>query len=354
MENNIGKFIASLRKEKGLTQAALGEKLYVTDKAVSKWERGLCLPDITLLEKLAQELDVEVVDILNGKKGTTKMVDVEAELEKLSQELKRAQKKKGQRIMLVIVVLVVLIIYILFRNMFLGYEVEKVHYAHTNRDIHVGIPRLSFMIENNDRSYSFKNLRSSNIVENEVKKYLKTLKYSTCNNTIYYYNEKDNFSIISYSIKSHGVYSTISYEIVENDYCYIEKINEYANKLGGLKRFHLLNGGRISLDEEWNSKFEVMFLDGVGKTGNIYNFEARLQVFSYQRKSLKEFYTYTLEDSVGNFSIEGDKLYYYRKDILERSDDIQIPEVSVFQIDKGNLILIDNYLASYSLNIVLK
>ena len=49
MDNNkIGKFIASIRKEKGLTQQELGKKLFVTDKAVSKWERGLSLPDVTI------------------------------------------------------------------------------------------------------------------------------------------------------------------------------------------------------------------------------------------------------------------------------------------------------------------
>ena len=61
MDNNkIGKFIASVRKEKNLTQQELGNKLFVTDKAVSKWERGLSLPDITILEKLAKELDTDI------------------------------------------------------------------------------------------------------------------------------------------------------------------------------------------------------------------------------------------------------------------------------------------------------
>ena len=48
----IGKFIAKIRKEKGMTQQKLAEKLFVTDKAVSKWERGLSLPDISILEPL--------------------------------------------------------------------------------------------------------------------------------------------------------------------------------------------------------------------------------------------------------------------------------------------------------------
>ena len=54
----IGQFIAKLRKEKGLTQKQLGNKLYVTDKAISKWERGLNLPDIILLQKISNEFDI--------------------------------------------------------------------------------------------------------------------------------------------------------------------------------------------------------------------------------------------------------------------------------------------------------
>lgn len=50
MNEAMGKFIASLRKEKNMTQKDLADKLYVSDRAVSKWERGLNFPDITLLK----------------------------------------------------------------------------------------------------------------------------------------------------------------------------------------------------------------------------------------------------------------------------------------------------------------
>lgn len=225
---------------------------------------------------------------------------------------------------------------------------KNVHYSHTNRNINLGIPRMSFMMKHNDRSYSFKTLRNSNIVENEIKKYLKTLQYSTCNNTIYYYSEKDNFSIINYAVKNNILYSTISYEIVENDYCYTKKLNEYSEKLGGLSRYHTLNGAKISLDENWNTKFEVIFLDTDSyKKTKSYEFHAKLKVYSYKRKSDKQFYTYILEDSIGNFEIKDDKLYYYRTNIIQKIESLKIPEVSVFKIDHGNLILIDNYLIDY-------
>jgi transcriptional regulator with XRE-family HTH domain len=64
----IGLFIASLRKNKNMTQKELADKLYISDQAVSKWERGLSMPDIGLIEKLANYLEVSVSEILKGEK----------------------------------------------------------------------------------------------------------------------------------------------------------------------------------------------------------------------------------------------------------------------------------------------
>lgn len=63
----IGKFIASLRRKAGLTQEALGEKLGVTNKTVSRWETGNYMPDIEMLQLLAQEFHVTVDELLTGK-----------------------------------------------------------------------------------------------------------------------------------------------------------------------------------------------------------------------------------------------------------------------------------------------
>ena len=63
----FGVFLAQLRKEKSMTQKELAEQLYVSDKAVSKWERGLSLPDIALLQPMAEVLDVSVTELLSGQ-----------------------------------------------------------------------------------------------------------------------------------------------------------------------------------------------------------------------------------------------------------------------------------------------
>lgn len=64
----IGKFIAALRKEKGLTQKELAESLSISDKTVSKWERGGGLPEVALMMPLCEELGITVNELLSGKR----------------------------------------------------------------------------------------------------------------------------------------------------------------------------------------------------------------------------------------------------------------------------------------------
>lgn len=80
MDNvKIGSFIAECRKEKQITQQNLADMLNITNKAVSKWENGYGLPDITLLTDLASILGVSVDEILNGEKkedSVSKVTDI--------------------------------------------------------------------------------------------------------------------------------------------------------------------------------------------------------------------------------------------------------------------------------------
>lgn len=79
----MGEIICALRKEKGMTQRDLAEKLNVSDKAVSKWERNVACPDINTIPKLAEVLGVSVEEIMNAKpknetghRGAGYMVDL--------------------------------------------------------------------------------------------------------------------------------------------------------------------------------------------------------------------------------------------------------------------------------------
>lgn len=64
---SMGEIISTLRKEKGMTQKELADKLNITDKAVSKWERDIACPDTTTIPKLAEILEVSLEELMNAK-----------------------------------------------------------------------------------------------------------------------------------------------------------------------------------------------------------------------------------------------------------------------------------------------
>lgn len=64
----IGKFIAQCRKEKGLTQMQLAEKLNITNRAVSKWETGKSLPDLSIMPQVCEIFDITVNELLSGER----------------------------------------------------------------------------------------------------------------------------------------------------------------------------------------------------------------------------------------------------------------------------------------------
>lgn len=71
-KQTFGEMIAALRKEKGMTQLELADKIGVTDKAVSKWERDLSFPDVGTIPKLAEIFNVSVNELMQGKTDTRK------------------------------------------------------------------------------------------------------------------------------------------------------------------------------------------------------------------------------------------------------------------------------------------
>lgn len=82
-KGSFGRFLAQLRRERGLTQRDLAEMLFISDKAVSKWERGLSLPDVSLLLPLAEKLGVSVTELLEGRRAVQEQRYSAAEVEAL-------------------------------------------------------------------------------------------------------------------------------------------------------------------------------------------------------------------------------------------------------------------------------
>lgn len=105
-----GMIISNARKKLNITQKALADKLYVSDKAVSKWERGLCFPDISVLIPLTEILNISLYDLLRGEKMSKKEVEetLKSTIYYSNNELKK--KKKKYVLISSIIILIILLI----------------------------------------------------------------------------------------------------------------------------------------------------------------------------------------------------------------------------------------------------
>ena len=102
-----GKFIAHKRKEKNLTQEQLAEKLGVSNKTVSKWETGKCMPDYSVVKALCDELEITVAELMDGEASDEKSVRTYDE-EQIIDLLKRMQNLEKQKNLLYGILLVVM------------------------------------------------------------------------------------------------------------------------------------------------------------------------------------------------------------------------------------------------------
>lgn len=93
-KKTIGTFIAALRKARGMTQRELAERCNVSDKAVSRWERDECAPDLTLLPVLAEIFDITVDELLRGERRTAEAHASEYQKEKTEKQMKHLLRKK--------------------------------------------------------------------------------------------------------------------------------------------------------------------------------------------------------------------------------------------------------------------
>lgn len=102
-----GKFIAQKRKEKNLTQEQLAEKLGVSNKTISKWETGKCMPDYSVVKSLCEELGITVAELMDGECAGERSVRGYDD-EQIMDLLKRTQDLEKQKNLLYGVILIVM------------------------------------------------------------------------------------------------------------------------------------------------------------------------------------------------------------------------------------------------------
>lgn len=144
-QEKIGKFISERRKAKKLTQSELGSIVGVSDKSVSKWENGKCMPDLSLFPELCKALGITINDLMSGEKVDDKdyINTLEENIVKLADSIKK-QKRKKIKIFIGCILIVIAIIwgYIIYNH----YSEESIMYKEGLMSCNIHNKELTFGI----------------------------------------------------------------------------------------------------------------------------------------------------------------------------------------------------------------
>lgn len=287
----IGLFISKKRKELNMTQKELADKLNVTDKAVSKWERGLGCPDISILEVLSNILGVSILELLKGRNIEGKVIPVVEADDYLKNTINYSKKSLNKKILdLLTIIIIGITSFIVIINinhiMYLNKEYE---YDFSNNEILEDINK----IENNINTIK----NTNNIFDNTDYKNLNELLNSYYNkiisNSILKYNGIKKFKLKDLNQLDNELPGFLeilsSYKILEK---YDFKQKQYEELLSILltsKTFNLTfmyNEPLLSYKYQFLDSNDIFYTDKV--TPRIIEFKYRVKEFLYLTNKIIE------------------------------------------------------------------
>ena len=263
--NKISNFIKTKRKELGITQDELAGKLFVTEKAISRWETGRGTPEISLLLPLSKELNIDVLELLNGEENKKSKNDVEQLIE--YNEITKANKYNFQSKLTIFFYILSILSFLFYLRFEYDPNIEVNYFI---RLLIIVIASIFVIIGNN--------IYSNNYVEKlEDKK--KVLKLSQIIVFIYYvillfnmvvfarYNSINSYNLIHFKsiidIFKNGTPYSIIINIFGNLLVFMP-LEYFLIKLFKVKKFHInfiLSFGIILLIELFQYVFKVGVLD---------------------------------------------------------------------------------------------
>ena len=219
-------------KKIGITQKELAKKLYITDKAVSKWERGDGLPDISIIQRLSKELNVSVIDILNGEKVDKVLIEKDG-IEKYVDKPINFIITKNKEMLNKIIVVCILVISLLFifLNIINVYKLNNKNHS------------MSYQSNNKWPTYYQKLQKNINIINNNQGKYIES-----------------DYKIIKEKLN-------VFYESVNNSYMIKNITNSSDDMLYSLNELYIICGDIdfLNLYNTQKDIFEILEKYGINK-----------------------------------------------------------------------------------------
>lgn len=287
----IGLFISKKRKELNMTQKELSDKLNVTDKAVSKWERGLGCPDISILEVLSNILGVSILELLKGRNIEGEVIPVVEADDYLKNTINYSKKSLNKKILdLLTIIIIGITSFIVIINinhiMYLNKEYE---YDFSNNEILEDINK----IENNINKIK----NTNNIFDNTDYKNLNELLNSYYNkiisNSILKYNWIKKFKLKDLNQLDNELPGFLeilsSYKILEKYDFKQKQYEELLSILLASKTFNLTfmyNEPLLSYKYQFLDSNDIFYTDKV--TPRIIEFKYRVKEFLYLTNKIIE------------------------------------------------------------------
>ncbi|MGM9878191.1 MAG: helix-turn-helix transcriptional regulator [Bacilli bacterium] len=273
-QSKIGKFIAKSRRENNLTQQELADKLGVTDRAVSHWENGRSLPDVSLFKKLCEILNISINELINGEKIVIEKEKNNYENISTANNIKK-DKKYSRYIIIILFITILLIVSLSYIN----------NYLKTN------------LITDNDYLYD----KVVNIIKhNELKNNPDNIKKDF--NVFYSYHkfgieEKGNYKYVYMWIYS------ISYYIEEENSLAISSSSSNAYKVT-IKNDNIINIEKSKDDDRFKMSVKELFPNDIAVEVLNFNVEENINKLQYDVENKKNIYYNYLSLDMNNITID--------------------------------------------------
>ena len=233
----IGEFIAKLRKSKNMTQQDLADKLNVTDRAVSNWENGRRMPDVSLFKPLCETLGITVNELINGEKISHKKIKSKSEeiLIKTLKKQKKVKKKSNKIIISLLIISLCLIIVIFF-------------ISRGNSNLYPKIDLFNFTIQQSDSDKPY-------ILEHQLK--------DNDRNVFYY-----GLDFAVFCEKNERCYQVNT--ALKNNQITLEEFQQYLNKQVEYENYEIINFWDGGTRVYYKGGMQIMFCNTTDGNKDVY------------------------------------------------------------------------------------